>query len=212
MGLFLERVSILLSVGKKTVKKQAGLFLLALLALVSLIVYLSVSHRYILSTEQIAFFDQSAGIEQVYKTIEWPEDQKNNIRIIYFWQAYCPCDATVIPHFKELYKEHSDENVDFYLADLSPLALQNNNNPSYERPFSHVLDSDISNLFRPFISHAPSVAIWDKNNELTYYGPHNLGFVCNADTSFVKKVVDSLLQNIQSKNINILGNSCFCAL
>ncbi len=193
-------------------KKNISLVLLAVLILVSLVIYLFVSHRYILSTEQIAFFDQSAGIEQVYKTIEWPEHQKNNIRIIYFWQAYCPCDATVIPHFKELYKEHGNNNVDFYLADLSPIKLQNNNQPSYERPFSHVLDGDISNLFRPFVSHAPSVAIWDQNNELTYYGPHNLGFVCNADTSFVKKVVDSLLQNIYSKNTNIVGDSCFCKL
>lgn len=193
-------------------KKNISLVLLAVLILVSIAIYLFVNHRYILSTEQIAFFDQSAGIEQVYKTIEWPEHQKNNIRIIYFWQAYCPCDATVIPHFKELYKEHGDNNVDFYLADLSPIKLQNNNQPSYERPFSHVLDGDISNLFRPFVSHAPSVAIWDQNNELTYYGPHNLGFVCNADTSFVKKVVDSLLQNIYSKNTNIVGDSCFCKL
>lgn len=193
-------------------KKNIGLILLALLILVSVIIYLFISHRYILSTEQVAFFDQSAGVEQVYQSIEWPEHQKNNIRIIYFWQAYCPCDATVIPHFKELYKEHADNNVDFYLADLSPLELQNNKQLSYERPFSNVLHGDISNLFRPFVSHAPSVAIWDKNNELTYYGPHNLGFVCNADTSFVKKVVDSLLQNIYSKNTNIVGNSCFCKL
>jgi len=191
-------------------KKNISVIFLALLALLSLAIYFSVSHRYILSTEQIAFFDQSAGIERVYKTIEWPEHKKNNIRIIYFWQAYCPCDATVLPHFEELYKEHGDNNVDFYLADLSP--LETNEQPSYERPFSNILDNNVSNLFRPFVSHAPSVAIWDQNNELTYYGPHNLGFVCNAETSFVKKVVDSLLQNIYSKNINIIGDSCFCKL
>jgi hypothetical protein len=82
--------------------------------------------------------------------------------------------------------------------------------PKRKQPFDNLLNQELTNLFRPFVSHTPSVAIWAENNELTYYGPHNLGYVCNAETSFVKKVIDSLLQNIYSKNTNIVGKGCFC--
>ena len=205
MNTFLARTITLFA----TSKKNRRYALLTLFLCVSVVIYFEASNRYILPTEDMAFFDQSADIEQVYKTIQWPAHQKNTIRVIYFWQAYCPCDATVISHFKALYKEHADNNIEFYLADLSLLSSQNT---VYEPPFDNVLDQEISDAFKPFVSHTPSVAIWNQNNELTYYGPHNLGFVCNADTSFVKKVIDSLLQNMYSKNTNIVGESCFCKL
>lgn len=125
----------------------------------------------------------------------------------------------MIPHFKELIKEHGEEAIEFYLADISPSNHPNVNAfkanykaPSYSRPLDTVLDFHLTELFRPFVSHTPAVAIWSKDNELTYFGPHNLGYVCNADTSFVKKVIDSLLQNIHSKNTNIVGKGCFCKI
>lgn len=203
------------------VKKNLLWIMLSLLLLASMVLYFFVANRYILSTESIAFFDQSTDIEKVYSAIKWPENQKNKIRVIYFWQAYCPCDATVMPHFKELYKEHARDAIEFYLADLSsisssPVTSSSINlsttasSPKYDRPFDHILNEELTNLFMPFVSHTPAVAIWNENNELTYYGPHSLGYVCNAESSFVKKVIDSLLQNIHSKNTNIVGKGCFC--
>ena len=186
-----------------------------------MVLYFVVANRYILATDSIAFFDQSTDIEKVYSAIKWPDNQKNKIRVIYFWQAYCPCDATVMPHFKELYKAHTKDAIEFLLADISPVAALPSveslvilpaaaSSPTRDHPFDNLLNQELTNLFRPFVSHTPSVAIWDENNELTYYGPHNLGYVCNAETSFVKKVIDSLLQNIYSKNTNIVGKGCFC--
>ena len=200
-------------------KKNITWVLFSLLLLASTGLYFTVVDRYMLSTQSIAFFDQATDIEKVYASIKWPEQQKNKIRIIYFWQAYCPCDATVMPHFKELYKTHTQDAVDFYLADISPVALSAaTESPANltavarerNRVFDKLLGQKLTNLFKPYVSHTPSVAIWNENNELTYYGPHNLGYVCNAQTSFVKKVIDSLLQNIFSKNINIVGKGCFC--
>jgi hypothetical protein len=203
------------------VKKNILWFIFALLLFASMVLYFVVANRYILATESIAFFDQSTGIEEVYSAIKWPDNQNNKIRVIYFWQAYCPCDATVMPHFKELYKEHAKDSIDFYLSDLSsiglsPVALSSINlsttasSTKYDRPFDHILNEGVTDRFRPFVSHTPAVAIWNENNELTYYGPHSLGYVCNTESSFVKKVIDSLLQNIHSKNTNIVGDGCFC--
>ena len=203
------------------VKKNILWLIFSLLLFASMVLYFVVANRYILSTERIAFFDQSTDIEKVYSAIKWPDNQKNKIRVIYFWQVYCPCDATVMPHFKELYKEHARDPIEFYLADLSTLSSSHVSSssvnlsataslPKYDRPFDHILNEELTDLFRPFVSHTPAVAIWNEHNELTYYGPHSLGYVCNAESSFVKKVIDSLLQNIHSKNTNIVGNGCFC--
>ncbi|MFT6969421.1 MAG: hypothetical protein ACJA1S_002156 [Cellvibrionaceae bacterium] len=201
-------------------KKNILWILFSLLFFASMALYFVVSDRYMLSTKSIAFFDQSTDIEKVYASIKWPDQQKNKIRVIYFWQAYCPCDATVMPHFKELYKAHTKDAVEFYLADISTAALSSSgeslinlpaaSSSKRNQPFDNLLSQELTNLFRPFVSHTPSVAIWSQNNELTYYGPHNLGYVCNAETSFVKKIIDSLLQNIYSKNTNIVGKGCFC--
>lgn len=202
-------------------KKNIQWILFSCLLFAAIALYFVVANRYMLSTKSIAFFDQSTEIEKAFASIKWPDKQKDKIRVIYFWQAYCPCDATVMPHFNELYKAHAKDAIEFYLADISPVALPTSGESlinltaavsSSERnlPFDNLLSKELTNLFRPFVSHTPSVAIWSKNNELTYYGPHSLGYVCNAETSFVKKVIDSLLQNIYSKNTNIVGKGCFC--
>jgi hypothetical protein len=193
------------------IKKNIIWLILSLLMIASIVLYYVVSSRYILSTESIAFFDQSTDIEKIYASIKWPD--KNKIRVIYFWQAYCPCDATVMPHFKQLYKEHTKDSVEFYLADISSITLSAGALASNQvQPFDRLLNKDLTDLFKPFVSHTPAVAIWNQNDELTYYGPHNLGYVCNAETSFVEKVIQSLLQGINSKNTNIVGNGCFCKI
>lgn len=209
-------------------KKYILWMLSSFLLIGSVALYLVITERYMLSTKSIAFFDQAVDIEKVYASITWPDQQKNKIRVIYFWQAYCPCDATVMPHFNELYETHSKDAIEFYLADVSPVMASLtaageslNSSPSklsavasskHRQVFDNLLSQELADLFSPFVSHTPSVAIWNEQNELTYYGPHNLGYVCNAETSFVKKVIDSLLQNIYSKNTNIVGEGCFCKI
>jgi len=184
------------------VKKNIQWLMLSLLLFAVMVLYFVASNRYMLATENIAFFDQSAELEKVYASIKW-SDPNNKIRVIYFWQMYCPCDATVMPHFKALYKEHTKDAIEFYLADLSSMTSSSAATalPSkHGQAFDNLLNKDITDLFRPIVSHTPAVA----------YGPHSLGYVCNAETSFVKKVITSLLQNIPSKNINVVGKGCFC--
>ncbi len=193
---------------KNNFSKKLPWLILAGLIVLALPLYYYVSHNYFLSTIEIAFFDNADDIDKVFKDAGFHDKDtgSSSITVVYFWQAYCPCDATVLPHYKLMTEEYGEKSVDFFLADFSAA------DQKYETPFDRVLDPAITEKLRPLITHTPSVAIWDQNGSLTYYGPHNLGFVCNSDTSFVKKVIDSILQSITSKNTNVVGNGCFCKI
>jgi len=178
------------------------------LAIASLLVFVGLTQYfqrvYMLSTETTAVFTADDAIESLF-TPEGLEESPNNetIKVVYFWQSNCPCDATVITHFNELIEEYG-AYANFLMADLSPTA-RTDKLSEYT-----LLDAAKVEQLRASVTHTPSVGVWDEQGKLTYYGPHNLGFVCNAKTSFLIDVLDSLLRNTESKNTNTLGDGCFC--
>ena len=182
---------------------------LSLVTVLSVSVFIYFKRTYFLSTEDVALFDNAEALQAAFHQTNFFDRAKynqNKVRVVYFWQAYCPCDATVLPHYRDMIKKYSDQAVDFFFVDLSK------NNTSHSLPLdrNRQLGSDIAGELRGLVPYTPSVAIWDKEGTLSYYGPHNLGFVCNAQTSFVKKVIDSLFDGSISRNINTLGEGCFC--
>ena len=153
-----------------------------------------------LSTETAALFEADEALENVFIT---PGESVSRIKVVYFWQSNCPCDATVITHYKELIGEYGN-NADFMMADLSPVPRDD------KLSEFALLASEKVNLLKASVSYTPSVGVWDEQGKLTYFGPHNLGFVCNAKTSFLINVLDSLLRKTDSKNTNTVGDGCFC--
>jgi hypothetical protein len=60
------------------------------------------------------------------------------------------------------------------------------------------------------VKATPSVGIWDENGQLVYFGPHSVGYVCNNDTSVVKKMLDALLTKQAVSAAGVMGDGCFC--
>lgn len=174
------------------------------LAILSLLIFIGLTQYfqrvYMLSTETTALFEADEVLEDLFAT---PIDISNRIKVVYFWQSNCPCDATVITHYKELIGEYGD-NADFLMADLSPTPRNDKLSEFI------VLNAEKVSQVKAAVRHTPSVGVWDKQGKLTYFGPHNLGFVCNAKSSFLINVLDSLLRNTESRNTNTVGDGCFC--
>lgn len=176
------------------------------LAIASLLVFTVLTQYfqrvYMLSTETAAVFEADVELENLFLPVN---TARARIKVVYFWQSNCPCDATVINHYQELMSAYGD-TADFMMADLSPVPRDDKLN-QFKR-----LDADSIAQVRASVSHTPSVGVWNEQGQLSYFGPHNLGFVCNAKSSFLIKVLDSLLRDDNAKNINTVGDGCFCAV
>ena len=58
----------------------------------------------------------------------------------------------------------------------------------------------------------PSVAVWDQNGELAYFGPYSSGAVCGKGKDFVSRVLAELNSNSNPRWINTLGVGCYCSV
>lgn len=127
---------------------------------------------------------------------------------MYLWERYCPCNWGVNSHDSKVFNEYSGKGVDFYVADLS---AHRSDIKKAVAPNGRVLNKGVSKALLAEVRYVPAIAVMSESDELLYYGPHSLGFVCNAVTSIVSKVVSSLKEGVFSKNTNVIGEGCFCA-
>ncbi|WP_396588750.1 DUF6436 domain-containing protein [Bermanella sp. R86510] len=56
----------------------------------------------------------------------------------------------------------------------------------------------------------PSVAIWDEDGEMAYFGPYSSGVVCGEGTGFVERTLTALQQGINPSWLYTQGVGCFC--
>lgn len=155
----------------------------------------------------MAFFEPTPALEQLFLSNTDISGMKQGIKVVYFWQSDCPCDQFVKPHFllmSDRYSKYTIAPVNFYLAALD----------------SDFIEGELSMLLRlpevlleqvkEEVKATPSVGVWNANNELIYYGPHSLGYMCNDDSSLVKKVLDLLLSGQEFAPLAVVGDGCFC--
>jgi len=187
----------------------ASVVLIALM--LSLIFYMR--SVYIMSPSQaMVFFEPSISMRRLFLNQafdkELTEDNVKGIRVVYFYQHHCACDQLVKTHFLQLKEAYRQGKlaVSFYMAVLD------------DRP----IDGDLSAItmfppaaleaIRADVQATPSVAIWNSENELVYFGPHSPTDVCNDDSSLIKKVVDALLSGKPFNALSIVDSSCYCSI
>jgi hypothetical protein len=181
---------------------------LLLILILSIWLYSHSKQTRLFKIDDLVLFDNANDIQAIFLPY-WQSLKKETeptIRIVYFWQAYCPCDASVLPHYQQMIKQYADQPVEFLFVDLTEI------DKPYSTPFEQSLNHHLISQLKSVITHTPSVAIWNGDLQLAYYGPHSLGAICNAETSFVNKAIDSLLNGINSANTNTLAEGCFCRL
>jgi thiol-disulfide isomerase/thioredoxin len=185
------------------IAKKLVVSLVVILVALCLAAYLLIRKHYIQALDSVVFFEDTAVLETLLLEPAGTDTIKP-ITVVYLWQSNCPCNASVLPHFYTLMDKYADKPVQFFLANMSPLV---DPMPLIPRWQQNMIDA-----LRPVVTHTPAVAIWDNQGQLTYYGAHNLGYVCNADTSFIEKILAALFNNIDAVNLNTMGDGCFCTL
>ena len=172
--------------------------------------------------ESVAFFESTTQLQQLFlderqELNEQLNKQQNEqdtkqgakqgiMRVVYFWQNNCPCDQFTKPHFLLLIKQyqHLASHIVFYLAPVDDSAV------SEDLQNVEQLPAKLLDRVREDVKATPSVGIWNTKGELVYFGPHSLGYVCNNDTSLVKKVLDALLNKQTVSASTVMGDGCFC--
>lgn len=175
--------------------------IIAIITLLSIIVgagYFYLQKNLLKSTESVVFFSDTDELESLYA------NSSSDTTVVYFWDSECPCNAGVLPHFNTLVKNHSTKGVRFLLADVSE-------SQSSTRPDIPLLEAAKLEQVKATITHTPSTAIWNDQGELVYYGAHNLGYICNAETSFIQQVLNGIFNKQTISALNTMGEGCFCA-
>lgn len=192
---------------KNPVVRHKGVWVaLCLLVVFYFLVYFTVKHLNNLVFQEPVIFSEHAQVEAILSQ-ELSDGKK--LSVVYLWQRYCPCNLGVNSHYSNLFNEYSSKGIDFYIADLS---THHSDTKKTTAPKGRVLSKGASKALLTEVRYVPAIAVMSENNELLYYGPHSLGFVCNAETSIVSKVISSLKEGVFSKNTNVIGEGCFCAI
>jgi hypothetical protein len=200
---------------KKVIAKARVYWLLFILLIITAFLIGGYATKYVDVVEEIVVFENAELIDAKLKANGFiSEDKTTSIKVIYFWDKYCPCNANVLAHFLEMLDEYQGHSVDFYIADLTKSgpseSIASSSFSKFENTDLKIVDKKYLSGLASLVAYSPSVIVWDQNHQLSYFGPHHLGLTCNAGSSFIKKTVDSLLNGIEVKNINTVGEGCFC--
>jgi len=185
--------------------RKAVWVVLCLLVVFYFFVYFAVKHLNNIVFQEPVIFSEYTQVEAI---LSQELSGGKNLSVVYLWERYCPCNWGVNSHYSKLFNEYSVKGVDFFVADLS---AHRSDIKKAVAPKGRLLSKGVSKALLAEVKYVPAIAVMNESNELLYYGPHSMGFVCNADTSIVSKVVSSLKEGVFSKNTNVIGEGCFCA-
>lgn len=126
------------------------------------------------------------------------------ITLVHFWDPACPCNAGNQAHLAELMQTYRAQGVAFHVL---------------QKPGSSGRLPDALRALQPLpalpgaeqLASSPAVAIWDRTDQLAYFGPYSAGLTCNSSNSFIEPVIEAVLAGRAVRNTNALAVGCFCA-
>lgn len=137
-------------------------------------------------TQGVTFNGQSLNaLYQHLQKLSSSQDKSHAVVVAHFSDSECVCNRYS--------KQHRE-------------SLQ----PVLENTQQYVIKPDMAQSLNIQIAASPSVAIWDSQGKLAYYGPYSSGVICGQGTDFVIRVTQQLTQNHNPEWINMLGLGCFC--
>jgi hypothetical protein len=125
------------------------------------------------------------GLSELLERLPTRFDGQGKVRVMHFTDEECACSSYSRGHIK----------------DLQSVLIQS-------EQFTMTASDSIMNGI--LIPATPSVAVWDKQGELAYFGPYSSGAVCGEGVDFVSQVLVELERQKNPKWINMLGIGCFC--
>lgn len=148
----------------------------------------------------------------------WQESQtvsqsgeSNQITLIHFWNPDCFCHQVSHRHFKAV--------IDAYPThELRIIAIpkKGTNEKSYsaiETLGTRVeLVPSLSGKVPEDLPVSPSIAIFNSQGELAYFGPYGFGAFCSLrPDNFLIDLINSIKHQKPIKFMNVIGDGCFCS-
>lgn len=132
------------------------------------------------------------------------EDQQT---LLHFWRPDCLCNRVSQRHFTTLINQYTAEQLRIVI-----IAHPNSDEESISKLLE--LNGDRFTVIRAKpellnLPSSPSLAIYDADNELSYFGPYGFGAFCNVrEDGFLGSIID----DPKSKGFtNVIGDGCFCS-
>ncbi len=160
-------------------------------------------NRYLLPYLEQADLKQ-AQLNEGLSSSAKPENQQT---LLHFWRPDCLCNRVSQRHFSTLIKEYTAEELRIVI-----IAHPNSDDESIKELIE--LNGDRFMVIRAqedllSLPSSPSLAIYDANSELSYFGPYGFGAFCNVrEDGFLS----SIINDPKSKGFtNVIGDGCFCS-
>lgn len=115
-------------------------------------------------------------------------ESNGSMQVVHFVDDACPCSKFSKPHISDIEDQWSSQGVRFQTIRASG-------------------QGDLKSEFFSLVSASPSVAVWDADGELAYFGPYTSGVFCGEGEDLVSQVLNSSYKG-QWTNQEYVG--CFC--
>jgi len=162
----------------------------------------------------VVFFQGDRFSEQLTILAGHYRDTKKTT-VVHFWDTDCGCNRFNEQHVNSLIKKYGSKNIQFLIvAKISDRAKEKTIIANAKSKFKHSAVIDVIPEYKfklESMPSTPSVAVLNKEQKLTYFGPYSIGTVCNIKNgAFVEKTLNNLLAGSSKKQINVLATGCFC--
>ncbi|RLU03546.1 MAG: hypothetical protein D9N11_03535 [Ketobacter sp.] len=127
---------------------------------------------------------------------QFPQLENGRAWFIRFKQSDCQCER-----FVELYHQSFAAQADAKTMQVVTLDLAKD-----------AVDAETLGFIREVIPATPSVALFNPQGEVIYFGPYHQDGICNAENSYLEPVLASLRQGQELTVLNTLVYGCFCPI
>jgi hypothetical protein len=124
---------------------------------------------------------------------QFPNLKEGSAWFIRFRQPDCGCER-----FVELYHQSFVAQADASMQVVT-LDLQ-----------AATLSTAMLQQLQKWVPATPSVAVFDRDATLNYFGPYHQDGICNADNSYLEPVLLSMREGNPISVLNTLVYGCFC--
>lgn len=165
---------------------------------------------FIVPTDSQDFYQSQKIDQRLRPYLEAYSGNDKSQLLIHFWNPDCLCNRVSQRHFSTLLQGFDQSQLDVLIIahpDTSDEKIESLKVLNPER-FSIVRGgNDLREL-----PASPSLALYDHNKALSYFGPYGFGAFCTVrEDGFLSGIIKQMQTGQSTSFINVVGDGCFCS-
>lgn len=158
---------------------------------------------------------QANQVEPLFQSVlqQLPDDNKNNVILLHFWNPSCLCNQVSQRHFNGILQSFDNQT-------LRVVAITSTTTSAEQVADFKRLNGDRIELIqmapeRLPLSSSPGLALFNNLNgdyQMGYFGAYGFGALCTvANDDFFPNIIRNLTKGPYGPFMNVAGDGCFCA-